>query len=964
MLFTKEEYAKKYPYMDQYTSFLKKMERNLVGREKELNELQAGMARPELCNILLLAAAGSGKTALVQGCMAKDPARTYLEVNLPGMIAKISHPNEMAEKLKQLFKEVEQFRRDEKKEIVLFIDEFHQIVQLSAAAVEVLKPLLADSGTRGIRVIAATTYIEFQQYIANNQPLVERLQRINVQEPDEEVVVEILRDMAKRYSVETKVKGGDSLYHTIYEQTNRYVPANAQPRKSILIFDAMIGWHRITGRPLDAKLLAEVIYNSEGVNTAFRVDPMSIKKRLDETVLSQDFATSAIENRLQICVADLNNKERPMSSFLFTGSTGTGKGLINDPVIPVYTPDGSVYEKLNGELQVGDYVFNRMGKPVKVVAVYPRGEQDIYKVSLSDGRMLYTDSSHLWTYLLSKGKATMNTYTNSTKELYERGVYIESKDGRRKLKYFIPMNHAVEYPEANLSVHPYVMGAFIGDGCMTNKQLTLSSGDADLVAHVAELLGDCSYKTYHNREFNWVFPINDSSVVKCKRLNKVFGDYPEVCGKTASQKRIPKAFMYSSIEQRWQLIKGLFDTDGTIGNQRGGRYNVSYSSTSYELMCDIQKVLYSLGVASSITISRNIEEHSSKGNYTQYHLSVKSSNTNKDRFFWLPRKVKIANEAKEFGSKQTLAKRKDYDWVGITNIELMPYRKETTCIYVDDEEHLYQAGQYVVTHNTATAKKLAEILFDNNRSLIRFDMTEYALEETMTHFREELAQAIWTKPYSVVLLDEIEKACGSVTRLLLQILDDGRLVDRHDREVSFKNCYIIVTTNAGSEIYDIISQYEPDDAGSGKMLAKYESLIRDSITNTSGGNRFPPELLGRIDCLVPFQPLSEKTQSEICKKKLRELRAKVLSKHHIDLRYDNRLIVYIVKDRMNTEADKGGARNIVNVIEREVTAAVAKFINNHPDYTGSISVSIEGEMAAENKTQLTSTAKIKIVETK
>ena len=157
------EKKERYPYLDSYTSFLKPMERQLIGREREMDELRAAMERPELCNPLLLATAGSGKTALVQGTMKVDKNRKYLEVDLPKMIANLKNENEMADKLKQLFDEVAAFRKEFNTEIVLFIDEFHQIVQLSPAAVEVLKPLLADSGTRGIRVIAATTYAEFQQ---------------------------------------------------------------------------------------------------------------------------------------------------------------------------------------------------------------------------------------------------------------------------------------------------------------------------------------------------------------------------------------------------------------------------------------------------------------------------------------------------------------------------------------------------------------------------------------------------------------------------------------------------------------------------------------------------------------------------------------------------------------------------------------------------------------------------------
>ena len=198
-------------------------------------------------------------TALVQGLMLDDSRRKYLEVDLSRMIADSKDSNEMAAKLKLLFDQVAYEVQSSGTEIVLFIDEFHQIVQLSAAAVEALKPLLADSGTRGIRVIAATTYIEFRKWISPNQPLVERLQRINLPEPNKETVIAILKGMAYRYGVGDLIVG-NGLYELIYEYTNRYIPANAQPRKSILIMDAMIGWYRSTGRPFDDKLLADIIY--------------------------------------------------------------------------------------------------------------------------------------------------------------------------------------------------------------------------------------------------------------------------------------------------------------------------------------------------------------------------------------------------------------------------------------------------------------------------------------------------------------------------------------------------------------------------------------------------------------------------------------------------------------------------------------------------------------------------------
>ena len=488
-----------HPYMDKYTAPLKPMTRPLVGRKDELARLEACLNRPELCNAMLLAEAGTGKTALVQGAMKNDTKRDYLEVNLAKMIADFD-PITLGNSLTQLFDEVRVMKQKYNKEIVLFIDEFHQIVQLSPAAVEAMKPLLADSGTRGIKVIAATTYEEFRKWIAPNQPLVERLQRINIPQPDKAMTIGILKGMAKRYGVDTQFYN-DSVYEAIYENTNRYIPANAQPRKSILVLDAMVGWHRSTGRALDKNLLGDVIYESEGINIAFRVDASKIKENLDKHVYAQELASSLIANRLQIAVADLNDKSKPMSSFLFTGSTGVGK-------------------------------------------------------------------------------------TEMTK----------------------------------------------------------------------------------------------------------------------------------------QLASILF------GNGRDGSGDENQS---------------------------------------------------------------------------------------------------------------------------------------NNRNLIRFDMTEYANKESMERFRSEITARIWEHPYSVLLLDEIEKACAEVTRLLLQVLDDGRLSDENGRQVTFTNCYVILTTNAGSEIYKTISQYNSSDTGDGAVMKRYNKLIRNSISQTTGDNRFPPELLGRIDAIIPFQPLSEKTQRKI-----------------------------------------------------------------------------------------------------
>lgn len=934
------------PTLDAYTSPLKPMERPLVGRSEEMRSLKAALMRPELCNVILLAEAGAGKTALVQGLMAKDTDRDYLEVDLSKMLADLQDKNQMATRIKNLFDETAYYIKLTGREVVLFIDEFHQIVQLSDAAVEALKPMLADSGTRGIRVIAATTYTEFRKWIAPNQPLVERLQRFNLKQPGKDVVISILKGMASKYGVAGQFYN-DNVYELIYEYTERYIPANSQPRKSILLLDTMIGWYRAEHRKLDQQLLADVLYYTEGVNVAFRVDPTSIKKLLDKRVLAQEFATNVIEQRLQICVAGLNDRTKPMSSFLFSGSTGSGKSTTVTTRIPVWTSDGSVTHKQAGEVRPGDYVFDRTGKPTKVLGVFPQGEREVYRVTLGDGRWLDVSDNHLWAVYPAKRPRYQGPTIYTTASLLERGLETRHHD-RIGMKYFIPANGAVEWPERQYDLDPYAMGALIGDGSLSaNNELVVSSDDEFVVAKIASLVGAEEYVA-NESNYDWRFHIRKGEK-RCVSQKDVLGKYPEVYRKKSPERRIPKAYMTGSVTQRWALVRGLFDTDGSVYAADGDRYRVSYSTHSKELAYDVQELLYSLGISSSIY------DHTRENGLIDYEVYPMVDNDRKPEFFSLPKKRDIALKAVGVNRQR----KKTYDYVGIRSIEKLGHKEEMVCFYVDNDEHLYQAGQYVVTHNTEMTKAMAALLFNDDRNLIRMDMTEYSLPESLERFRAELTARVWEHPYSIVLLDEIEKACAQVTRLLLQVLDDGRLIDANNREVTFLNAYIVMTTNAGSEIYDNIAQYNVDDTGSGQQMKKYNKLIRRSITETTGDNKFPPELLGRIDCLVPFQPLSEATMKRIARRKLFALKERVEKTSNVTLMISEKVITYLVEDNLDTKASSGGARIIASKLESEVVTPVARFINAHKEVR-KIRIDVAGEMAAENKYKLESSAYIEV----
>ena len=951
--------AEVYSLLVQYTTPVKKPVRPIVGRDLQMKQALAAFVRPELCNVLLIAPAGSGKTAFVQGLAQRDSKHIYLEVDLSKMISNLNDPNEMAAILKALFEQAAKYSNAEDKPIVLFMDEFHQVVQLSDAAVEALKPLLADSGTRDIRVMVASTFEEFRKFISPNQALVERLQRIVLPEADKAMTVAILKDMARVYDVSSQFYN-DSLFELIYEYTNRYIPANAQPRKSILILDAMVGWHRFDGSPMDKKLLTDVIEQSEGVHIDIHIDAHDVKEYLDSKVFAQKFATAAIEQRLNICAADLNDKSKPLATMLFTGSSGTGKLIADYEPVPVYVDD-NVRIKRHGDLKPGDVVFGRKGQPETVLGIFPHKDVDMYRVHLADGRTLDVGDEHLWGVYTDKQRYVYNNeYLDcksrimTTKELLDNGLYYNHDNRHKKLKYYIPMNEAVQWNELDYGVDPYVLGVAIGDGCLRERIFTISSNDDEIINKVEKLLGAIGvYNHERNYGHNFYLP-SDMCTSKRKlfQTKDVLFDVPELVDCYSKDRRIPKKYMYGSVEQRWRLIQGLFDTDGSISSD--DRTRVTYSTFSKGLAEDISSVLFSLGVPNTINhYVRYRKDGVHERKQEEYTVRVKSRDDEKSRFFTLTRKLDVLAAH----TRTDKVRVKDFAMVGISDIEYIG-KQSAQCIYVQDDEHLYLAGQYVVTHNTAVTKALAEKIFGSEKSMIRFDMTEYALPTSLERFRDELTTRIWEKPHSIVLLDEIEKACAPVTRILLQVLDDGRLSDRNGRETSFQNCYIIMTTNAASEIYKTVADYGEDDEGTGVALREYGKLIRRSIRSTTGDNRFPPELLGRIDTIVPFNPLSRDTMKKIAEYKLKNLRSEVLKKHRVDVKYDmDKLVRYIVFDKSTTDSDAGGARAINACVDTEVVVAVAKYINEHP-YETKLFVGVEGDLQIDNKDKLKSDAYI------
>ena len=228
---------------------------------------------------------------------------------------------------------------------------------------------------------------------------------------------------------------------------------------------------------------------------------------------------------------------------------------------------------------------------------------------------------------------------------------------------------------------------------------------------------------------------------------------------------------------------------------------------------------------------------------------------------------------------------------------------------------------------TELAKALAEYLFDDENAMTRIDMSEYQEKHSVSRLvgappgyvgydeGGQLTEAVRRRPYSVVLLDEIEKAHPDTFNILLQVLDEGRLTDNKGRVADFKNTIIIMTSNMGSHIIQEKFNDPKADIEAVTEVAKIEvlGLLKQSVR---------PEFLNRIDDVIMFTPLHKNDIFEIVKLQIEQLK-KMIAKQEITLDATDEAINYLAKKGYQPEF---GARPVKRVIQKEVLNQLSKEI--------------------------------------
>lgn len=390
------------------------------------------------------------------------------------------------------------------------------------------------------------------------------------------------------------------------------------------------------------------------------------------------------------------NGKQTQQVFRLFGLAGTGK---EQPIsCQIHTAFGP---KKLGNVEVGDRIYGRNGKLTTVTGVFPQGRKDVYEISFSDGSTARCGLNHLWE-VWAKSHGKLKRGVVDVKFLLEQNL--KDNSGYR---YRIPLTDPVQYPGRDLKIHPYAMGALLGDGCFTGNviQLTVGDLDQDIVSRISQVLP----RGYELRT-RQAEGCTQSNVVRIKRPNSIgrpptwgveeklvgfknlISDFG-LFGLRSGDKFIPRDYLLSSVEDRIELLRGLMDTDGSA--QSGGR--ISFSTTSEQLAHDVQQLVQSLGGTAPVSVFDRT--HEDKG--VEYHVNVRTHFNP----FWTQRKAEKWSAPKQ----NTIVR-------AITGIRKVG-KEQQLCIKVSAADELYLTDQYVVTHNTSLAKYIAQKVYNGEEKV-------------------------------------------------------------------------------------------------------------------------------------------------------------------------------------------------------------------------------------------------------
>lgn len=366
--------------------------------------------------------------------------------------------------------------------------------------------------------------------------------------------------------------------------------------------------------------------------------------------------------------------------WLLGDEMGLGKALALDTKI--YTPTGY---KLMKDIKVGDYVLGRDGKPTKVLATYNHKNVEMYRITFSDEVSIECCKDHLWKIHDQHGSKVVDTKWFTEKDQFGK-VRSENLKAMNYYKYWIDRCEPVQFEYQEVPINAYVLGALLGDGGLTSNSIFFATADGEMVDNINDRLPKgyelCSTQSMSNIDY-----IIKGTKGKTNLIKK--GLVELGLWKTNSHtKFIPDIYKYNSISIRIELLQGLLDTDGYASKDN----LLTFTSVSKQLCDDVRFLVESLGGIANYHIG--VCKYNNKVTGTSHNLTIRFDNP--QLYVTLTRKKSILKE-RTFKPHRSI--------VSVEQIN----NADAKCITVDNDEHLYLAEHFIVTHNTKQVIDLAVI---------------------------------------------------------------------------------------------------------------------------------------------------------------------------------------------------------------------------------------------------------------
>jgi SNF2 family DNA or RNA helicase len=376
----------------------------------------------------------------------------------------------------------------------------------------------------------------------------------------------------------------------------------------------------------------------------------------------------------QIIAAMFMNETR---SALISHEMGLGK--CQPLTSKILTPNGWTNM---GSIKINDFVIGSDGQPKRVLKTFPQGQKDIYEVRFNDGTSAECCDEHLWNVNTQIRNWRKNTYvTKSLREIMNEGLTYQNGNN----KHYIPIVKPIEFSEKDLSIDPYVLGCLLGDGSLTTKYgIGFSSLDKEILDIISTRL-----PVEHNMIISGI-SLKDYYLTadgKNNYINQALRRYDlKECN--SYTKFIPDDYKFSSISQRLEILQGILDTDGH--SRPDGIIELTLASK--QLIDDTQFIIQSLGGIARLH-DKYVMYNGEKRKYYRLHIKLPSD--------FIP--FKLERKILTFVTPSKYPPNK-----AITNIFYVG-KKESQCILIDSEDHLYLTDNCILTHNTLSSILYVEL---------------------------------------------------------------------------------------------------------------------------------------------------------------------------------------------------------------------------------------------------------------